>query len=51
MLKSFQQVMRYIGISDCKMQEGSMRCDVNISVRPKGSESLVQEPKLKYELN
>ena len=25
-------IMRYIGISDCKMQEGSMRCDVNVSV-------------------
>lgn len=25
-------IMRYINISDCKMQEGSMRCDVNISV-------------------
>ncbi len=25
-------IMRYIGVSDCKMQEGSMRCDVNVSV-------------------
>ena len=25
-------IMRYIGVSDCRMQEGSMRCDVNISV-------------------
>ncbi|MDO5123930.1 MAG: Asp-tRNA(Asn)/Glu-tRNA(Gln) amidotransferase subunit GatB [Eubacteriales bacterium] len=31
-----QQIMRYIGVSDCKMQEGSMRCDVNISVKPHG---------------
>ncbi|MDE7390711.1 MAG: Asp-tRNA(Asn)/Glu-tRNA(Gln) amidotransferase subunit GatB [Lachnospiraceae bacterium] len=37
-VEKLQQVMRYIGISDCKMQEGSMRCDVNISVRPVGSE-------------
>lgn len=28
--------MEYIGVSDCKMEEGSMRCDVNISVRPVG---------------
>ncbi len=28
-----QRLMRYLNISDCKMQEGSMRCDVNISVR------------------
>ena len=30
-------IMRYIGVSDCKMQEGSLRCDVNISLRPVGS--------------
>ena len=28
--------MEYIGVSDCKMEEGSMRCDINISVRPAG---------------
>ncbi len=32
-VERLQQVMRWVGISDCKMQEGSMRCDVNISVR------------------
>ena len=37
-VEKLQQVMRYIGISDCRMQEGSMRCDVNISVRQEGSE-------------
>ncbi len=37
-LEKLQMIMRYIGVSDCKMQEGSMRCDVNISVRPAGSE-------------
>jgi len=31
--------MKYIGVSDCKMQEGSLRCDVNISLRPVGSET------------
>lgn len=40
-LEKLQMIMRYIGVSDCKMQEGSMRCDVNISVRPAGSESSV----------
>ena len=35
-VEKLQQLMRYIGISDCRMQEGSMRCDVNISVRPEG---------------
>ena len=46
-VEKLQQVMRYIGISDCKMQEGSMRCDVNISVRPKGSEKLGTRTEIK----
>lgn len=29
---ALRQIMRYLGVSDCKMQEGSMRCDVNVSV-------------------
>ena len=35
-LERLQLIMKYIGVSDCKMQEGSLRCDVNISVRPAG---------------
>ncbi len=31
-VEKLRQLMRYIGVSDCRMQEGSMRCDVNISV-------------------
>lgn len=31
--EKLQLIMRYVGISDCKMQEGSMRCDVNVSLR------------------
>ncbi|CAM6090010.1 unnamed protein product [Calypogeia fissa] len=33
-----QRTVRYLGIGNGNMQEGSMRCDVNISVRPKGRE-------------
>ena len=33
-------IAQYIGASDCKLQEGSMRADVNLSVREKGSETL-----------
>ena len=36
-VEKLQLIMRYIGVSDCKMQEGSMRCDVNISVMPEGA--------------
>ncbi|MCD8201536.1 MAG: Asp-tRNA(Asn)/Glu-tRNA(Gln) amidotransferase subunit GatB [Clostridia bacterium] len=32
-VEKMQLIMRYIGVSDCKMQEGSLRCDVNISVK------------------
>lgn len=39
--------MRYIGVSDCKMQEGSMRCDVNISLRPVGSSALGTRTEIK----
>lgn len=46
-VEKLQQVMRYIGISDCKMQEGSMRCDVNISVRPVGSDTLGTRTEIK----
>ncbi|PHI19169.1 Asp-tRNA(Asn)/Glu-tRNA(Gln) amidotransferase GatCAB subunit B [Lewinellaceae bacterium SD302] len=35
---TLRQLVRYLGISDGNMQEGSLRCDVNISVRPEGSE-------------
>jgi len=31
--------LQYAEVSDCKMEEGSMRCDINISLRPKGSDS------------
>ena len=46
-VEKLQQVMRYIGVSDCKMQEGSMRCDVNISVRPAGSEAFGTRTEIK----
>jgi len=38
--EKLQLIMRYIGISDCKMQEGSMRCDVNLSLRKPGDPGL-----------
>lgn len=37
-LETIKSILQYINISDCKMQEGSIRCDVNVSVRPKGSD-------------
>ncbi len=46
-VEKLQQIMRYIGVSDCRMQEGSMRCDVNISVREAGSEKLGTRTEIK----
>ncbi len=46
-VEKLQLIMRYIGVSDCKMQEGSMRCDVNISVRPEGSDKLGTRTEIK----
>lgn len=37
-LDTIKSILQYINISDCKMQEGSIRCDVNVSVREKGSD-------------
>ena len=39
-LTKLQKLLTFAGVSDCKMQEGSMRCDVNISVRKKGDKAL-----------
>ncbi len=36
-LETITTILLYLGISDAKMQEGSVRCDVNVSVRPKGA--------------
>ncbi len=38
-LDSIKAILQYLDISDCKMQEGSIRCDVNVSVRPAGCET------------
>ena len=46
-VEKLQLIMRYIGVSDCKMQEGSMRCDVNISLTPEGSDKLGTRTEIK----
>jgi aspartyl-tRNA(Asn)/glutamyl-tRNA(Gln) amidotransferase subunit B len=37
-LKALHTLVRYLGVSDANMQEGSFRCDVNVSIRKKGAE-------------
>ncbi len=46
-LRKLHTLVRYIGISDGNMQEGSFRCDVNISVRPFGQEEFGTRSEIK----
>ena len=46
-LKALHSLVRYLGISDANMQEGSFRCDANVSVRPAGSTTLGTRAELK----
>lgn len=46
-LDKLRLVIRYLGASDCKLQEGSMRVDVNLSVRKKGAEKLGTRTEMK----
>ncbi len=46
-LKAIRKTVRYLGICDGNMEEGSMRCDANISIRPKGQTKLGTKAELK----
>ena len=46
-LRKIHTIVRYLGISDGNMQEGSFRCDANVSVRPVGQEELGTRAELK----
>ncbi|MCR1815781.1 Asp-tRNA(Asn)/Glu-tRNA(Gln) amidotransferase subunit GatB [Aliarcobacter butzleri] len=46
-LKKLHSIVRYLGISDANMQEGSFRCDVNVSIRPKGDTNLYTRCEIK----
>ncbi len=46
-MEKLRLIMKYIGVSDVKMQEGSLRCDVNISARKKGQEKLGTRTEIK----
>jgi aspartyl-tRNA(Asn)/glutamyl-tRNA(Gln) amidotransferase subunit B len=39
-LQALRAILKYVGASDGKMEEGSFRCDVNVSVKPRGGEKL-----------
>ena len=46
-LRKLKSILEYIEVSDCKMQEGSLRADVNVSVRKKGSSELGTRTEMK----
>jgi aspartyl-tRNA(Asn)/glutamyl-tRNA(Gln) amidotransferase subunit B len=45
--QELRRIMRYLGVSDGNMQEGSLRCDVNISVRPVGQKEFGTKVEIK----
>ena len=46
-LRKIKSILEYIEVSDCKMQEGSLRADVNVSVRKKGEEKFGTRTEMK----
>jgi len=46
-LTTLRQLISYLGISDCTMEEGSLRCDANVSIRPQGSKTLGTKVEIK----
>ncbi len=46
-MKKMRSIVRYIGVCDGNMDEGSLRCDANVSVRPKGSKELGTKAEIK----
>jgi aspartyl-tRNA(Asn)/glutamyl-tRNA(Gln) amidotransferase subunit B len=45
--QEMRRILRYLGVCDGNMQEGSLRCDVNISVRPEGAEKFGTKVEIK----
>lgn len=46
-LEKLKSILQYAEVSDCKMQEGSLRCDANVSIRPVGSKEFGTKTELK----
>lgn len=46
-LEKLKAILQYIDVSDCKMEEGSLRCDANISLRPRGSDKFGTKTEIK----
>ena len=46
-LTRLKEIILYTGVSDCNMEEGSLRCDANVSVRPRGQQKLGTKTEIK----
>jgi len=46
-LQKLKAILQYAGISDCNMEEGSLRCDANISIRPEGQKEFGTKTEVK----
>ncbi len=46
-LTRLKEIILYTGVSDCNMEEGSLRCDANVSIRPRGQEKLGTKAEIK----
>ncbi|HKK75301.1 MAG TPA: Asp-tRNA(Asn)/Glu-tRNA(Gln) amidotransferase subunit GatB [Saprospiraceae bacterium] len=46
-MSGMRQLVRYLGVSDGNMEQGSMRCDINVSIRPRGAEYLMDRCEVK----
>lgn len=46
-LTRLKEIILYTGVSDCNMEEGSLRCDANVSIRPRGQEKFGTKAEIK----
>ena len=46
-LTRLKEIILYTGVSDCNMEEGSLRCDANVSVRPRGQKEFGTKTEIK----
>ena len=46
-LTRLKEILLYTGVSDCNMEEGSLRCDANVSVRPRGQQKFGTKAEVK----
>ncbi len=46
-LTELKQILQYLGVSECDMEKGQLRCDANVSIRPRGSEAFGTKAEVK----